>query len=256
MTESPKIPETSQQLKSSKPVSKEMNLVNHLEELRKRLGLSLLTLIVTVGLSTTQVDRIIVWLQRPIESKIYRFAFFTPTEPLVAYLKVSILAGIVLAMPVILWQVWSFIRPGLLSKERMYGLVFVWWGSALFCAGVAFAYYVLLPISLSFLMGIGSQYLEPVISIDRYLSYVTSLSLSCGLIFELPAVLFLLAKIGIVTPAYLRQIRPYAILVMVIVAAIVTPTTDVVSLLLMTCPMLILYEFSIVMTQIAMRNRD
>lgn len=248
-------PEISSQLKISAQSTKQMSLVNHLEELRRRLGLSLLALIVTIGLSTTQIDRIIVWLQRPIESKIYRFAFFTPTEPLVAYLKVSILAGIVLAMPIILWQLWGFIRPGLEPKERTYGLVFVWWGSILFCAGVAFSYYVLLPVSLNFLLGIGSQYLEPVISIDRYLGYVTALSFSCGLIFELPAVLFLLAKIGIVTPTYLRRIRPYAILVMVIVAAIVTPTTDVVSLLLMTCPMLILYEFSIVMTQIAMRKR-
>ena len=178
-----------------------------------------------------------------------------PIEPLVAYVKVACLAGVLLAMPIILSQLWGFVRAGLSRRERSYGLTFVWWGSVLFAAGVAFAYYVLLPVSLRFLLGIGHGTLAPVISIDTYLSFVTSIAFWCGVLFELPAVLYLLATVGVVTPAWLRQSRPYAILVMVIIAALVTPTTDPVSLLLMAAPMVLLYELSILTVRFAFRPR-
>jgi sec-independent protein translocase protein TatC len=230
-----------------------MTLAEHLEELRRRLGVSLAALVVAVGISATQVDRLIGWLRRPAEGFLPAFAFFSPTEPLLAYVKVACLAGTILAMPVILSQVWGFLRTGLTPRERSWGLAFVWWGSVLFAAGVAFAYVVLLPASLRFLLGIGRGTLEPVLSIDTYLSFVTSLAFWCGILFELPAIVFLLAKVGVVTPAWLRQSRPYAILIMVIVAALVTPTTDPVSLLLMAAPMILLYELSIWLAHAAQR---
>ena len=151
-------------------------------------------------------------------------------------------------MPVMLWQVWGFIRAGLTPKEQATGAAFMFWGSSLFLMGAAFAYYLLLPVSLRVLLNIGRAYLEPVISIDRYLSFVTSLLFWCGLMFELPAVVVLLAKVGIVTPAWLKQQRAYAILVLVILAALVTPTTDPVNLVLMTVPLIALYELAIVLS--------
>ncbi len=233
---------------------RQLSVTEHLEELRRRLGICLVALLVAVGVSATQVEWLIQWLQRPAQPWLLRFAYFRLTEPLVAYIKVSVLAGIVLTMPVILWQVWAFIRAGLKPKERRLGLAFIWWGSALFAAGVAFAYVVLLPVAVRVLFGIGQDLLEPVISIDAYLSFVTGLTLSCGLIFELPAVIFLLAKVGVVTPEWLRQQRPYAILVLVIMAALITPTTDPVNLLLLAVPMVALYELSIILARYAVRR--
>ena len=231
-----------------------MNLAGHLEELRRRLGACLAALLVAIGISVAYVEQIIGWLSRPVEGRIPQFAFFTPTEPLVAYVRIAVLCGIILAMPVILWQVWAFIRTGLTSKERSYGLLFVGWGSVQFLAGAAVAYYGFLPASLRVLLGIGERFLAPVISIDRYLAFVTTLIFWSGVVFELPVVLLVLAKVGIVTAEWLRQSRPYAILILVIVAALVTPTTDPVNLFLLAAPLLLLYELSILLTRLAIKK--
>lgn len=239
----------------SPPQGPTFTLAGHLEELRRRLAMSLAAVLVGVGISATQAERLIAWLKRPAEPLLPQFAFFSPTEPLLAYTKVVLLSGFILAMPIILSQLWAFVRPGLLPRERAYGLTFIWWGSAQFLAGVACAYYGLLPISLRVLLGIGRGALEPVISIDRYLGFVTAIAFWCGVVFELPVVVWLLAKVGIVTAEWLRQQRPYAVLVLVILAAIVTPTTDIVTLLLMTVPMLGLYECSIILARAARPSR-
>ena len=234
---------------ASGPPAPRLTFIGHLEELRRRLGISLAALLVASGLALTQIERLIGWLQHPVRFLLPRFAYFTPTEPLTAYLRVAVLAGVVLAMPVILQQLWAFLRSGLTPRERTYGLLFVWWGSAQFVLGALFAYVVLLPAALRFLLGIGERYLIPVVSIDRYVAFVTTLLFSCGLVFELPVVLCLLARLGVVTSEWLRQHRPYAVLVLVIIAALVTPTTDPVNLLLVAVPMLLLYEGSVVLAR-------
>lgn len=235
-------------------VGPRMTLAGHLEELRRRLGVCLLALLIAVGVSVAYVERIIGWLSRPVEGRLPQFAFFTPTEPLVAYVRIAVLCGIILAMPVILWQVWAFIRTGLTPKERSYGLLFVGWGSAQFLAGAAVAYYGFLPVSLRVLLGIGERFLVPVISIDRYLGFATTLLFWSGAVFELPVVLVVLAKVGIVTAEWLRQQRPYAVLLLVIVAAVVTPTTDPVSLFLLAVPLVLLYELSILITRLVLKK--
>lgn len=237
-----------------KDAGPKLTLAGHLEELRRRLGIGLLALLVAIGVSAAWVERIIAWLSQPAQGLIPQFAYFTPTEPLVAYIRVAVLSGVTLAMPVMLWQVWGFVRSGLTSKERAAGLMFVGWGSLQFLAGAAVAYYVLLPAGLRLLLGVGQRYLIPVISIDRYLDFVTTLVFWTGLIFELPVVLVVLAKLGIVTGEWLRQQRPYAILVLVIIAALVTPTTDPISLLLMAAPLLFLYELSIILTRLVLKK--
>ncbi len=227
---------------------------DHLDELRRRLGVSLAALLVAVGISATQAGRLVEWLRRPAGEALPRFAFFSPTEPLVAYLKVAALSGIALAMPVILWQAWAFVRAGLTRQERWRGVVLIWWGSVSFLAGLAFAYGVLLPLSLRVLLGLGAGQFEPVISVDRYLAFATTLLFWCGCLCELPVVLWILAVAGVVTPEWLRQQRPYAVLALVVVAALVTPTTDAVTLGLVALPLLLLYELSIIVTRLAMRR--
>lgn len=236
--------------------STELTLVEHLTELRKRLGLSLLFFLAASMACFSQVEPIVQFLRRPIAGEVYKFAYFSPTEAFVAYVKIAAVSGLIVSMPLILWQMWAFIKPGLSKKERGYGLVFVGWGSVLFLIGVAFAYAVLLPVSLRFLLGIGESVFEPLISIDRYLSFVITLALGCGLMFELPVVLGTLAKIGLVTPEWLRHQRPMAILGLVVVAALITPTTDIVNLTLMTLPLLALYELSIGVCALALRGKS
>ena len=232
-------------------ITPRLTLAGHLEELRRRLGLSLLALLAATGVSFLRAGDIVRWLQRPVQGLIPRFAFFTPTEPLAAYLKVAGLAGLVLAMPVILSQVWGFVRSGLTPRERVSALLFAGWGSLQFAAGTLFAYFVLLPVSLRVLLRVGDGDLLPMISIDRYVSFVTTVLFWSGLTFELPVLVWALARVGIVTPEWLRQQRPYAILVLVIIAAVVTPTTDPVNLLLMALPLVLLYECSILLSRFA-----
>ena len=228
-----------------------LTLTGHLEELRRRLAISLAAVLLGAGMGLTQAERLIDWLQRPAGGLLGRLVFFSPLEPLEAYLRVGVLAGVLLAMPIMLWQVWAFVRAGLTERERRLGVVFVAWGSAQFLLGVAAAYTLFLPAALRFLLSIGSWYLEPAVSVGRYLAFVTTILWWSGVVFELPVVLWLLAAAGVVTVAWLRQQRPYALLILVIIAAVVTPTTDPVNLVLLAG----LYELSIALIALTGRPR-
>jgi len=220
-------------------------IVGHLEELRKRLWICVGAILLASALSMAWTGQLIDWLKRPAGPLLPRLAFFSPPEALLAYMKIAVTAGLVLCVPVVLSQLWAFVRPGLARKEQRYGLIFIWWGSALFLAGGAFAYWVILPVSLRFLLGFGGEQLEPVISISRYLSFTTMVILACGVVFQWPLVVFLLAKLGVIRPQTLRRKWRHAVVGMVVVGAVLTPTADVATLLLMTIPMLVLYEVSI-----------
>ena len=153
--------------------------------------------------------------------------------------------------PILLYEVWTFIRPGLTPRERRFGLAFVFWGSLLFAGGAAFAYWSLLPISLRFLLTFGGRMLTPVISISEYLSFTLAVVLACGVVFELPLAVFFLTKLGVISPKLLKDKWRVAFVGIVVVAAVITPTQDVFSLLVMTLPLLVLYGVSIAVSQIA-----
>ncbi|MBI4003711.1 MAG: twin-arginine translocase subunit TatC [Candidatus Omnitrophica bacterium] len=231
-------------------------VIGHLEELRKRLWICAGVILVASMGSLTFAGTLVDWLKRPAGSLLPRLAFFSPPEAFVAYLKVAVTAGLVLSLPIVLHELWAFIRPGLTRRERGAGLAFVWWGSALFAAGGAFAYWVLLPVSLTFLLEFGGGQLEPVISISRYLSFTTMVILACGVVFQWPLAVFLLAKLGVIRPQTLRRKWRHAVVGMVVVGAILTPTTDVATLFLMIVPMLALYEVSIWLAQLATPRRN
>lgn len=226
-------------------------VVEHLDELRRRLWVCVLVISVASTASFGWAGALIDWLKRPAGALLPRLAFFSPPEALLAYMKVAVMAGLVLCVPVVLSQLWAFVRPGLARKEQRYGLVFIWWGSALFLAGGAFAYWVILPVSLRFLLAFGGGQLEPVISISRYLSFTTMVILACGVVFQWPLVVFLLAKLGVIRPQTLRRKWRHAVVGMTVMGAVLTPTTDVATLLLMTVPMLALYEISVWIAQFA-----
>ena len=228
-----------------------MTLAEHLEELRRRLAVALLAVVVGSCAGFALAGRVLEWLKRPAGSLLPQLAFFSPTEALFAYVRVAVTLGVVVALPVVLYEVWGFIESALTRTERVYGRLFVWLGSALFAAGAAFAYAALLPVSLRMLLTIGGPSLMPMISVGRYLSFVLGLMIACGAVFELPLIIVLLTKLGVVTPALLRQQRGVAIVIILVIAAVVTPTTDALNLMLMALPLVVLYELSILLSRFA-----
>lgn len=223
-------------------------IVGHLEELRKRLWGCVVVITLASMVSFVWTGQLIEWLKRPAGPVLGRLVFFSPPEAFLAYMKVAITVGLFISAPVVLAQVWAFVSPGLTARERRYGFGFIWWGSVLFLAGGAFAYWALLPVSLRFLLSFGDGQVEPVISISRYLSFTTMMILSCGLAFQLPLVMFILARLGLVSAHMLRQKWRHAVVAIVVASAILTPTADVATLLLLAVPMLALYELSIWVT--------
>lgn len=168
---------------------------------------------------------------------------------------ISFVAGAILSVPFILYQIWLFIKPALKAKEIMHARGLVFWCSLLFALGVVFGYFGLVPVSVSFLSSYKmSEQIENYIAIDSYISFVTSLTFGTGLVFELPILVYFLSKIGVLGPAFMRKYRRHAILVILIISAIVTPP-DVTSMMLMTIPLYALYEISIFVSERVEKNK-
>ncbi|MBI2957039.1 MAG: twin-arginine translocase subunit TatC, partial [Acidobacteria bacterium] len=174
-----------------------------------------------------------------------RLVFTGPLEPIKLALQVGLYTGIFLAAPVIFWQVWLFVAPGLYRHERRFVLPFVFSSSGLFLLGAYFAHRVVLPLTLTFLLSFGRQFFDPFIRIQEYFSLWLTLVLWMGLIFELPVLIFLLSWIGLLTPAFLIHYLRHAILGIVIVAAFITPTTDPFTMIVFAVPMIGLYVVGI-----------
>ena len=170
--------------------------------------------------------------------------YLNPTEPFNLYLKVSALAGLFLTSPFVLYQVWMFISPGLYRKEKRYVVPFMVSTIALFSAGGYFGYRFVYPYALTFLIDFGKQF-QPMITIGEYTSLFLSIILGMGLIFEMPILVFFLALMGIVSAGFMWKNFRYAILVIFIIAAIVTPTTDILNMCIFAAPMIGLYGVSI-----------
>lgn len=158
----------------------------------------------------------------------------------------SLLTGVVLGFPYLLWEVWRFIKPALKDNERKSANGFVFYATALFITGILFGYYIIAPLSINFLTNYTvSDIIENTITIDSYLSLVATLTLGAGIIFELPIVIYILSRLGIMTPKFMKEKRRYAVVIILIIAAIVTPTPDVITMLTVSFPLFLLYEVSI-----------
>lgn len=233
-----------------------MSFLDHLGELRQRIIWSLIPAGVGVAVSLYFTDRIMRFLGRPLKGIKADIVFTTPTEAFWTYMKVAMIAGVFVAMPFILWQVWAFVAPGLHKHERKYAAPFVIISSLLFLLGGAFALLVVVPYASTFLVGFGQNQLglKPMISISSYIDFVTKFTLAFGLVFELPVIITLLSMMGVVTPQFLARNRKYAILINFIIAAILTPTPDVFNQTLMAGPLCILYELGIISARIVGRR--
>jgi sec-independent protein translocase protein TatC len=220
-----------------------MSLLEHLEELRSRLMWIVASLFGSFLLCWAFARPIFDFLARPI------YRFLPPGEKLVVlavadafllYVKVALLAAVFVSAPVILYHLWRFVQPGLYRQERRYAFGFIFFGTLLFLGGGAFAYYVAFPFAVEFLLGMGQEFALAITGAS-YLRFLMTVILGMALMFQLPLVIFVLCRIGVVTPRFLMRHFRWAVLLTFIAAAIITPTPDVFNLCLFALPTLVLY---------------
>jgi sec-independent protein translocase protein TatC len=235
---------------------KRMSLLDHLEELRKRIFRSLIALFITFIPCWTYHEEIFRFLQAPLKKDFpnLKLSFLGFTDPFILYFKVAALAALFLASPFVLYQVWAFVAPGLYRRERKLALPFVFFTTLFFLSGGAFGYYVTFPFAARFLLGIGGPF-QPVITIEKYFGFLLTVLLGLGLMFELPIFILLLSLIGVVNSRFLLRFWRHAVVLIFVVAAVITPTPDVVNLCIFAVPALGLYFLGVLAAFIAERLR-
>lgn len=224
-----------------------MAFLDHLEELRKRLVISILAVFGGFLACWHYAETIFGYLQAPLTRFLPpgdTLAYTRLTAPFFLYMKVAFFAGLFVASPIVMLQLWLFIAPGLYRRERRYAAPFIIFASIFFIAGGYFGYRVLLPGTCAFFVETGRQF-KQMITIDDYFSFANVIILASGLVFETPILIFFLARLGIVTPAFLLQKFKYAVVLAFIISAIVTPTPDMVTQTALAVPMILLYLLGI-----------
>jgi sec-independent protein translocase protein TatC len=230
-----------------------MPFTQHLEELRKRLVVSAVAILVGFLISYAFKERIFEVLMKPwleampkgVESKLI---YTAPHEAFFTYMKVSFIAGVGLAVPVILFQIWRFVAPGLYENEKRYMLPIVFLSSLFFLGGACFGYFFVFPVGFQFFTSFASEFITPMISTKEFLSFTIRLLLAFGFVFELPIFAFFLARLGLISADFLKRQRRIAVVVIFIIAAALTPGPDLFSQLMMAGPLLVLYEVSVWIT--------
>ena len=239
-----------------------MSFWGHLTELRKRIVYSVIAIGIGFIACFSYSEEILGFLLLPLNSAMtfhaaFPFFHFEPnktnqdlyfttlTEPIMSHLKIGFIAGIMVMVPVILYQVWKFISPGLLPRERKYAGQFVFFATVSFFAGVLFCFFLLLPFAVQFLITYKTEHLKAIIKLSDYIDFTLKFMLGAGAVFELPLVMIILGRMGILSADVLSRFRKYAFLVSFIIGGIVTPTPDVFNMTLMSLPIYFLYELGI-----------
>jgi sec-independent protein translocase protein TatC len=223
-----------------------LTFTQHLEELRQRIIWSIVSVVICSVLIYAFTDKILVFFSRHAG----RLVFIAPAEAFITSIKIAIFGGLYISSPFVLYQAWQFVSSGLGIKEKRGVLLAGFFSFVLFVLGSFLGYFIIVPIGLKFLMTFGTEYLTPMISVGKYISFVTSLSFAFGIVFQLPLIVLFLTRMGIVTPAFLSSSRKYAVVIIFIAAAIFTPP-DVVTQCLMAIPLLVLYEISILLSRLS-----
>jgi len=228
-----------------------MPFLDHLEELRSRLIVSLAAVLVLSVVGYLLSDPVIAFVTRPV-GKVY---FMGVAEAFAVKIKVALFFGLFAGSPVVFFQAWRFVAPGLTAKEVRWVLPVALALTVFFVAGAAFCFYLVLPVGVEFLMGFATDSLVPMISVSRYISFVGWMTIAFGLVFELPVVIFLLGRMGVVSAQDLRRHRRFAIVAILVVAAIATPSPDAFSQLLLAGPLYLLFELSVALVAITGRKK-
>lgn len=230
-----------------------MTLIDHLEELRKRIFIALIAWIIGAVIAFFFRFTLLNWLKAPLPPGLTLNAFRL-VEQFSVSMQIAGFAGLVLASPIIIGQVWGFIAPGLYKEERRWAVPFILFTVLAFCAGVLFSYYVILPPSVRILVSFLGNEVNTVLTIGNYIGTLLTLMAVMGFIFEMPVLGFLLGRLGLLVASMLSKYRRYAIVIGVTLAAIITPTGDPFSLSLVAIPLLLLYELTIVVVRLSQRR--
>jgi sec-independent protein translocase protein TatC len=244
-------------------LSSKMSFLEHLDELRKRLIYIVYSLIVGCVIAYIFIGKLFDFIMKPMYLMLPHEAaggagklmYTAGSEPFMLYIKIGFLAGIFIASPLILWQVWKFIAPGLYSHEKKFAIPFVLMSTMFFVAGGLFAHYVAFPVTWLFFNSFANDYMIFMPKIDEAFSLYTKMLLGFGVIFEMPTLVFFLARMGVVTAGYLLRYFKYAFLIIFIIAAVISPGTDMMSQVVMAVPMLGLYIISIGVAAVFQKRR-
>lgn len=233
-----------------------MTFLGHLDELRKRIIISLVGIVVGMVVSGFFVNFIVeqLILNPAIQNKL-ELQNLKPFGQPVLYFKIIFVAGIVLSLPFTVYQLWRFIAPGLYENERKWGLWMTISATISFVGGIAFAYFVMLPLMVAFAANFGSREIQNIIDVNEYLSFFTTLMIGSGLVFELPVLSFVLAKFGAINSKFLQKYWRHAMVLILLVAALITPTPDPVNQLVFAIPLFLLYEISVLVVKRVERRK-
>jgi sec-independent protein translocase protein TatC len=256
-------PEPGKRPRPSESSGESMSFFDHLVELRKRLISSVAAIGIGMVLGLLVAKRCIGFVVQPmlaalrtnhLDDKLY---YTNPAGFISLYISLGLYLGLVLAMPWVLYQIWLFVAPGLYKHERRAVVSFIVSSMFLFLCGIAFGYYVMLPQVLTYVIGFANDGpIRPLISINEYFSLTLAVLVGLGVIFELPVVVFILSLFGIVTPKFLIKNFRYAMLLITVVAAIVTPTPDATTMLIFMAPMVVLYFVGVLVSYVVLRRKQ
>ncbi len=229
-----------------------MSVMEHLQELRKRIIYSVVAIVIGAGVGFAYARDILRVMTVPLRqyTDVESLIFTSPGEAFFTSMKLAVIFGVVVASPVIIWQLGAFVWPALRPSERKY-LLLLPAVLGLFVGGIAFAYKVMLPVVFKFFLSFAGEDLQPFLSLGRYISFITGFLIPIGIMFQMPLFVLFLSKVGLVTPRMLRENRRIAIFAAMVIAAVVTPTVDVVNMLIAAAPIVLLYEISIWVVRLA-----
>jgi Twin arginine targeting (Tat) protein translocase TatC len=236
---------------------KEMSFWDHLEELRWRLIWSLVGIVVGTAICAIYADQIMnKFLLAPAlhTHPPLKIQNLKPYGQMMLYMEMIFIAGVVVSIPNTIFQFWKFVEPALYPHERKYIGAIVLFSSLFFLLGGAFAYFVAIPSALNFFAGFGSSSIENIIDVQEYFKFITGIMLACAIVFEMPMLSYFLAKIGILSPKFLSKYRRHAIIVILIIAAVITPSPDMATQLIVAIPIYLLYEISIIVARVARKK--
>jgi len=233
----------------------EMSFLDHIEELRWRIIYALIGIVLFTIVAWIFIDPLVEFvLLKPARDANASLQNLRPFGQLFLYVQVAIIVGIVASLPNIFYQLWKFIAPALKKRERKYILWIVFFSTFCFLTGIAFAYFVMLPLAMKFAAQFGSEAIKNEFSIEEYMSIIISVMLAAGVVFELPMISFFLSKLGILTPKFMRKYRRHAIVIILVLAAFLTPGADPVSQVILAVPLVLLYEISIFISKLSSKK--
>ncbi len=237
-----------------------MPFLDHLEELRWRVLWSVLAIFAgaLVGFVVVHQLGVLQVLINPIVEHLPegKLLMLSPTDGFFVTLQLGLVVGLILVFPIVVYHVWSFLSPALESHEKRVIVPSLYFGLLLFTAGVAMAYFIALPVTIPFLLGFQTEFLAANLEVNRYMGFVTKLLIGFGVVFELPVVIMILSALGLVTPTFLRNKRRHAIVLITILASFLSPGDVITVTLLMMVPLVLLYELSILLSQVIYRRRE